>query len=393
VILLLSLFGLRAFLAQAKGSGWLRLALVCFSLYLVVSIAATMLGRSQPTAAVFQFVSNLKPLLLVALGFALAWDERCERLLWAVIAWAWLPMVAMVVFEWGAPGAFQQYTYPGLGALSRDPTGLFPSRAVSLFEHPSLLAATAACFAVLVAARIASLRAGRVRWAFVLLLYVGLVVASVQRQELAALLLALGVVLAARDKKHGLRNIVFAVSVLAVGAIAIWFTFGVNIERESRLWGVGSLGAIEHPRSQIFQGGVQLATDYFPLGSGLGTYAGAGAEKFDLSLYQDLGFGRYWWFGRRDYLLDTYWPNSLGETGLFGFLLLAIFFFALLAYIVQSWWRNTVSAAGPYWLAAVALMVYMLAISLTSPAFQDPRLFAIPALLIGVAGHLGRKSG
>ena len=131
-------------------------------------------------------------------------------------------------------------------------------------------------------------------------------------------------------------------------------------------------------------GAWRVASDYFPIGAGLGTYGGAGAAKFDDTLYRDLGFGRYYWFGKESYLTDTYWPNSIAETGFIGAVLLLAYFGLILVYAT----RRSIEAEGSrkiYWIAAAGALAYMLMLSLTSPSFQDPRLFLLPALLFGIA--------
>ncbi|MBK8018943.1 MAG: hypothetical protein IPK20_21060 [Betaproteobacteria bacterium] len=147
---------------------------------------------------------------------------------------------------------------------------------------------------------------------------------------------------------------------------------------------------MEHPRAQIITGAWGIAQHYAPLGSGLGTFGGAGAAKFDQSLYEDLGFGRYWWFGKRDYLLDTYWPSALAESGFIGAALLFLAYLAMVMYATHRF-RQSMDKARTYWAIAAAGMLYMLLTSATSPAFQDPRLFLLPALMIGLAHGVSRS--
>ena len=148
--------------------------------------------------------------------------------------------------------------------------------------------------------------------------------------------------------------------------------------------GVDSTKKIESPRSQLFSGAIKVADHYFPLGSGFGTYGGAGSKKFDWSLYDDLGFGRYWWYGKENYLMDTYWPNPLAETGYFGAMMLLASY--LMLFIIP--WRKARAAIHAdlptaYHIEAAAMIIYLLLLSISSPAFQDPRLFVFPVMLIG----------
>jgi hypothetical protein len=388
VPLAMGIFGITRFARALRGEAFLRLFLLAFSIFLIWVIASSIIGRTKLIAGVYQFLSNLKPFLLVLLGFAIAWDSRVERVLRQTTHWLWLPLALLVAFEWLAPSAYFQI-FPGDGGsrASIDPAGLLPSRAVGIFEHPSILATTAAWFCILSTVyRLSSEVNRKSFYSWLILAYLALIFSTVQRQELAACIFALMLMgmIASRSSLFGKGAISLLVFGIAVGGF--WLLFSQNLGEEIRLWGVGTSQAIEHPRAQIMVGAWKLASQYFPFGSGLGTFGGAGAAKFDDSIYLDLGFGGYWWFGREDYLMDTYWPNSIAEGGyIAAVMLLLAYCFLLLAAIRITRSSQVKSTASIYGLAAVGGVSYMLALSLTSPAFQDPRLFLLPAMFLGIA--------
>ena len=53
--------------------------------------------------------------------------------------------------------------------------------------------------------------------------------------------------------------------------------------------------------------------------------------------------------------------------------------------------RERYGVAHGYWLAAAGMMLYTLVLSISSPAFQDPRLFVIPAIMFGVASWQAKR--
>ena len=388
-LLMLAFIGIGPFMAAVRESRWLSGAVLLFFFYLAIGIASSLIGRTRTLAGVYQFISDLKPVLLLMLGYALRWDDRMERWLWAVVRWAWLPMLAMVAFEWGAPGPYYKLMFSRGGvAVSVAPvSGLLPSRASGIFEHPSMLATAAALLALLALSRALSEHAdhrGRaLRWTGVAGLYGVLLICAVQRQELVACILAaVFMLLLARPERAVVRVVALCFVTVPV-LLALWMLLKEDIQRESMLWGVGSLH-IESPRAQIFLGAFDLAQRNHPFGAGLGTFAGAGAEKFDLSLYHELGFARYWWWGKQDYLMDTYWPNPIAEIGVYGTACLLLCYVALLFHAAMRAISSTQLARG-YWLAAASMMAYELMLSATSPAFQDPRLFLLPAAMYGIA--------
>lgn len=395
VPLLLAFAGAFALRRACRESRALMGFVVVFLAFMAWALLSSLLGRSRPLAGAYQFASDLKPLLLVMLGFAVLWDARVDAALRWFTHWLWVPLAALVAFEWTAPALFfDVFSAHGLARPSIDPTGLLPSRATGMFTHPSLLATTAAWFCVLGAAYASNPSEGA-RWRFRLdaSIYFGLVLASVQRQELAALLLALVLMWMLARSRAAFSRWAAAALLLALAAASFWFLYAENLRLEFRTWGLDPIQAIEHPRAQIMSGAWRVATERLPFGAGLGTFGGAGAAKFDSSLYLELGFGSYWWFGRQDFLLDTYWPNSLAEAGFPGALLLALSYLLLLTHAIAASMRAPErSPARTLAEACAALCLYTLALSATSPAFQDPRLFLLPALLVGISWGAARHA-
>lgn len=391
LLLLFALFGVQEFVNSVRQERLLQWFVAVFLMFLGFAVASTLTGRSHMYSAAYQLFSDFKPLLALILGYALCWNLRMEQTLWLVIRWFWLPAILLVFLEWLSPSLYFKVFPGGVGRLSPDPSGVFPSRALGMFEHPSFLATTSATFFVLSVSRgVMEPTAQRQSWCLATVYFL-LVVFAVQRQELAACLIAAFLVfLLARPERFVVRMMVVTILSM-IATIVFWSVFEKNITREAALWGIGTVGAIEHPRAQIFTSAWQLANSYFPLGSGLGTFAGAGAEKFDTSLYEDLGFRRYWWFGREDFLMDTYWPNSIAESGFFGAISLLLSYLLLTLYALQRSLKSLPSLRH-YWACAAALMVYMLLLSISSPAFQDLRLFIVPALLFGIATRASQRS-
>src|SRR5471032_1321101 len=113
---------------------------------------------------VYQLLSDLKPVLAVMLGYALFWNTRMEKFLWFLVHWFWLPCLVMVAFEWALPGTYQSlFSGRSDAPVSLDPLGFFPSRASGLFEHPAMLAASGAMFALLAAGRALLIAEGRTK--------------------------------------------------------------------------------------------------------------------------------------------------------------------------------------------------------------------------------------
>lgn len=390
LIMFFSLFGIKYFRREASQEALLRIFLWLLFVFLSLALISSFLGRSHFYSALFQFVSDFKPLSLLILGYMLSWNSRMEGFLLFVVRWLWLPAIIMVALEWVAPSVYFKIFSYGYGRFSIDPSGVFPSRASGFFDHPSILATVSATFSIFSMARFLMLREKRIGNLLLAIIYFLLVLFAVQRQELAACVTAaLLLFLIVKPERMAFRLVI--VAILFVFSTTIFLTiFADTIARESVLWGVGTIGKVEHPRAQIYSGAWLLAHQYFPFGSGLGTFAGAGAEKFDTSLYDYLGFRNYWWYGRENYLMDTYWPNSISESGFLGSTALLASYVFLFFYAIKSCWREYTKAKY-YWAATAAMMGYMLLLSISSPAFQDMRLFVFPALMFGFSTKLSKS--
>ena len=74
------------------------------------------------------------------------------------------------------------------------------------------------------------------------------------------------------------------------------------------------------PRLLFLQGGIQLFQEYFPFGTGFGTFGSSTAATHYSSLYYLLGFSTIDGMSPNNpkYLNDTFWPMIFGQLGLAG---------------------------------------------------------------------------
>ena len=96
------------------------------------------------------------------------------------------------------------------------------------------------------------------------------------------------------------------------------------------------MGYISLPRiiSELFNGvrgylyttGYKIAKDYFPLGTGFGTFGSYISRKFYSPLYYEYGLSSIWGLSPSmpSYIADTYWAMIMGETGFLGVILLVL---------------------------------------------------------------------
>lgn len=371
------------FLRELPAWRWLVTFLAAF---VVISILSSIFGRSTPLAGVYQFLTNFKFLFILLLGFALAWTTTSEKYHWSAIKWFWLPQAVLMFWQWGHQSSYFA-VFSGVDYISSDPFGTLPSRGLGTFQHPSFLAAFASFFGL----------ASWVRWlfkretAYLLLscIYLFVLLGTTERQEILAFIVLIGtsVVLIARPHSRVLV-VVGTAGAIGILGYAIWPHISDNFIREFTQWGIIGSQRIEHPRAVIYITAVRLANDHFPLGSGLGTFGSAGAMIFDRSLYFELGFQSYWWFLKKNFLMDTYWPNFVAETGWIGALFMLCSFACLGKLSINCVTKSVTPDQRIFATLALMGMGFMLMLSLSSPAFQDPSLFLIPGVWIGIAHRM-----
>lgn len=381
VIFLFMLSSLREVLRVAQADATLRWAIAFFLMYFALSLASTLLGRSQLRGALWQFQYNLKLPLMFALGMLLVVPEQAQAMLRRFVAWTWLFFVPFLVFELVAYGAFMKvfghspnYHFNVLLPFMRGLRGPF-IHAGYLSLMCGLLASGAAAFWMQGEGR---------RWLGYAAIYTAIAVCAGQRQELMALLLVYVVFGLIRGRKQTGWLAVGAMAGVACLLMAVLVMEHNPFTELLRQWGGGRASDLSE-RAVLTEGGMRVASQYFPLGSGLGTYGGAGAQRFDQSLFIDLGFNRYWWFRQRIFLVDTYWPSVAAEAGYPAALLVLGTFVLLWCGLLRRAATAEGAAHRPLLLTGLAALTLQLANSPTSAGITDPRGAFVFWLLIGCA--------
>jgi hypothetical protein len=386
LIVTVGIVGLRSFWSAHRRYGLFLSSILAFCLYIAwASISTLASERLNVAAYCYQLISLAKPWLLFSFCCFAFSRPLSELVFWCVIRWYWLVAVAFIIFEWLAPSLYFSLFDGAASRASKDLTGFLPSRAVGTFTHPSFLAVTASFFALLCFARSILLCDCVKYYRNLGFLYMAILFATVQRQEMIGFLLCMIVMLCVTNRGGvGLKQILGIIAV-CFSAYGFWLVIGQDLLREASMWGLGTVGEISHPRAQIYDGAFHLAERYFPFGSGIGTYAGAGSVKFNLDLYYELGFAKFWWFLREDYLLDTYWPNSIAEGGWLGFFVFSLQYALLALYFLSRFMKSTKMVAC-YFLVAFLGVIFLMLNGLSSPAFQDPRLLLFVGVCFGLSG-------
>jgi len=385
IILIIGLWGIKRLWLIFCQSKLLVFSGFFFLGFVFLAIVSTLAGgNSIPKAALFQIISNCKLILVLAFGLYMSSKVNINLLIERAI-WIFIFLVTIFLFlQWLAPS-----TYLAILNVSKIPvedTGIFPSPGLSIFSHPSILAATSATLAIYCFAKLHVLgqQLGQYRLKFIGLTF--LLIASNQRQEIFAFLLVVLGIYVVGSRGLLIKRLFFTVIISVTIFLIFVIVFGETFQREASMWGIGSYHASTHPRAQLYEGAEYIAREYFPLGSGLGTFGGVGSLKYDLSLYYKLGFSHFWWWSDYEgYLLDTYWTNALAESGFIGAALLLTHYLLFAIYLIYQAVVTQEKQIKMIWLSTAGCFLWVLLVTPTSPGFQEILLLYFPALLFGLA--------
>ncbi len=137
---------------------------------------------------------------------------------------------------------------------------------------------------------------------------------------------------------------------------------------------------MESARGALFHAGIEIARDYFPIGTGLGTFASDPSGKYYSPLYVKYGIECVWGLKKDDPFLvtDTFWPMITGQTGFLGLL-----FYILIIICLFKMIKPVYDIDKGYYLAGIGALVYLLISSIAESAFVNP--LALPlSLIIGL---------
>lgn len=143
----------------------------------------------------------------------------------------------------------------------------------------------------------------------------------------------------------------------------------------------------ESARSVLVTTSVQILKDYFPIGTGFGTYASASAIKYYSPVYYLYGLNYIWGLSESfsAFGSDSFWPIILGQTGAIGtFSFVSVLLLLFLR--LQKIRKLNINA----YAAGLFAFAYIMICSTAEPAFHNS--VSIPlAMIIGYIFTLERR--
>lgn len=370
---------------DSSKEGVLRVVIVLWVFYCTLGVISVAFGRARVPSALWQLQYNMKWPLMLCLGLLVEWGERhiiwLRRLCVVTIS----VLGAIIATEIVLPGVHETVFGP-VPDMHQNPILGWGLRFRGPFMHSGYLAILCA---ILSCVCIAFSFAGAPKfWRAMAGLYALLLLLSGQRQELFCLLVALLLIAVVRGRRYWYLIAPVFVILCVAGGVVLFLSRGDAIREVGLQWGLVDGVGVLSERAVLSYGGVAVANSFFPLGSGLGTYGGVGALKFDQDLYVEMGFLRYWWFRKGLFLVDTFWPNVLAESGYIGGLLLFGCLLVLWVGLLRKAWCQCGGPNAVLALAGFSCLTILILNSPTSAVLTDPRGAILAWLLIG-AGWRG----
>ncbi len=127
-------------------------------------------------------------------------------------------------------------------------------------------------------------------------------------------------------------------------------------------------------RSVLLRYSLVTMADYFPWGSGFGTYGSDVAVKNYSPLYVKYNFRRIYGLGNNhaNFANDNYWPMIIGQMGLFGTILIGTVLFLLYRYFIKNVTRNRF-----FHFATLCSIGFLLASSVASKSYSEYSMIPI----------------
>ncbi|EOG6176938.1 hypothetical protein C0L85_07900 [Clostridium perfringens] len=135
------------------------------------------------------------------------------------------------------------------------------------------------------------------------------------------------------------------------------------------------------PRGSLYIASLEIAKDFFPLGSGFGTYGSYISRLYYSPLYYFYNLSSIWGLSpdMPSYITDTYWAMVIGEVGFIGALMIILLLILIFVqfFLIKSDYKLKI--------LSISLILYTVMASIAEPIYSSNKcsiLFIVLALFI-----------
>jgi len=308
----------------------LRMFFLLFLSYVVFGVFSSLYNSNPFLAVIYQLIDSVKFLLVLMIFLGAKLDAVERNKIVYFIKFVLVLSLFLTVFKYISITAYRNvFSGSLLGLINSQ--GSFIYNSEGAFWHASEVAFFAA--SAFIFFYFGRWEGHRIFW---LTLSFLVLILAIQRQELASMLIAIFIYWLVFDASKSKTNKI----------IVLFYLFGmaslfilVNLPSittylfaEIRNLGLDYVEYSEAARIVMLRDSAFIASEYFPLGSGLGSFGGLGAYVANRDLYEELLYNAYYWYREDMFLLDVGWSQVIAEAGWIGFSIYILAIYNLLIY-------------------------------------------------------------
>ena len=179
------------------------------------------------------------------------------------------------------------------------------------------------------------------KYLYLILLFLVYSILSIQLKTYVGLVIILIGYAVIYNKRNAIWRLCRVGILLAVAFVALMQIPQISrkVEHYNDIYAVNTDGVA---RTELYNAAFNMANDYFPFGTGQGTFGSIPANMYDSRVYYDYDLEYVWGLSKFDdvnFRMDTHWSSIIGENGFLGTLLyVMIYLFPLV--LIQKYRRS-----------------------------------------------------
>lgn len=298
------------------GSGklWIKTSIdIPLACFVLIAMLSSIINHIVPyKIAAFDLYLLLKGFLVFYIFYNLSFDVKEIRKIMKIFFIISLPIFLFGVIDLVAPGPFRAFVHNKTFIDYR--LGI-PS-VQSIFIHPGVFGWFMGYFACFYFSFFIYL--SKVRYLILFIIFSLGVLFSMRFKPIIGLFTSILMAFAFISAQKRIKFILIS-GILVIFFILIFGTKTKFLFEDKVYSYLQSPGLNKEARNILYNTGFRIAKDFFPLGSGLGTFGGWIAALYYSPLYSKYGISPVYGLGPRGHFLtDTFWPYIIGEFGVIG---------------------------------------------------------------------------
>jgi hypothetical protein len=251
---------------------------------------------------------------------------------------------------------------------------------VSFYSHPGVLAQVSGLAAIVILTLHRSKKFDLLN--FLAFTDVFICILTFRRRSIVALIVILLVLMLL---KASINRLVLLSLFIPFASIFLVRAYNFLSNATSELTGAYLDLGMRQARTALYLVAPQVANDYFPLGSGLGTFGTYISSKHYSDIYVEYGLSSIWGLRAQDtFITDTFWPAVLAELGWIGFILFMASTLVVTRHQIKSYYQS-LAPDTDFFLCSFLVSMYLLIDSVAAPTFLVAPVAPIFGIFAGLS--------